>query len=71
MGDADVLLGVLHDEPSVDEAAASSGGFGAAETPVWISGSQYALWKHTQLLVDVVPAAARASAWKHRKGCGS
>ena len=55
VGDADVLLGVLHDEPTVDEAAASSGGFSAAETPVWISGSQYELWKHTQLLVDVVP----------------
>ena len=22
---------------------------------MWISGSQFALWKHTQLLVDVVP----------------
>ena len=55
VGDADVLLGVLLDEPAVDEAAASNGGFGAADTPVWISGSQYELWKHTQLLVDVVP----------------
>ena len=43
VGDQDVLLGVLSDEP------------GAGETPVWISGSQYALWKHTQLLIDVVP----------------
>ena len=40
VGDEDVLLGVLHD--------------GDAETPVWISGSQFALWKHTQLLLDVV-----------------
>jgi uncharacterized protein len=39
-----VLLGVLSDEPGA-----------AGETPVWISGSQYALWKHTQLLIDVVP----------------
>jgi uncharacterized protein len=54
VGDADVLLGVLHDEPTVDEGAASSGGFGAADTPVWISGSQFELWKHTQLLLDVV-----------------
>lgn len=23
--------------------------------PVWISGSQFDLWKHTQLLIDVVP----------------
>ena len=52
VGDADVLLGVLHDEPTVD--AASSGGFGAADTPVWISGSQFERWKHTQLLLDVV-----------------
>jgi uncharacterized protein len=43
VGDQDVLLGVLSDEP------------GAGETPVWISGSQYARWKHTQLLIDVVP----------------
>jgi uncharacterized protein len=43
VGDQDVLLGVLSDEP------------GEGETPVWISGSQYALWKHTQLLIDVVP----------------
>ena len=55
VGDADVLLGVLCDEPRVDEAAASSDGFDDAETPVWISGSQFALWRHTQLLVDVVP----------------
>ena len=43
VGDQDVLLGVLSDEP------------GAGGTPVWISGSQYALWRHTQLLIDVVP----------------
>jgi uncharacterized protein len=55
VGDADVLLGVLRDEPRADEAAASSDGFDDAETPVWISGSQFALWRHTQLLVDVVP----------------
>ena len=55
VGDADVLLGVLRDEPAVDGAAARSDGFGDAETPVWISGSQFALWRHTQLLVDVVP----------------
>ena len=54
VGDADVLLGVLHDEPTVDEAAARSGGFAAADTPVWISRSQFELWKHTQLLLDVV-----------------
>lgn len=24
-------------------------------TPVWISGSQFETWKHTQLVIDVVP----------------
>lgn len=24
-------------------------------TPVWISGPQFAAWKHTQLILDVVP----------------
>jgi uncharacterized protein (DUF779 family) len=24
-------------------------------TPVWISGSQFLTWKHTQLIIDVVP----------------
>jgi uncharacterized protein (DUF779 family) len=43
VGDDDVLLGVLSDGPD------------NATTPVWISGSQYELWKHTHLLVDVVP----------------
>ena len=68
VGDADVLLGVLRDEPG---RTRSRGQRADAETPVWISGSQFELWKHTQLLLDVVPAVARASAWKRRKGCGS
>ena len=25
------------------------------ETPVWISGPQFETWKHTQLVIDVVP----------------
>ncbi|MDO5683091.1 MAG: DUF779 domain-containing protein [Propionibacteriaceae bacterium] len=43
IGDRDVLLGrvdVGGDVPVV---------------PVWISGSQYAAWSHTQLIIDVVP----------------
>ncbi|RAV01921.1 DUF779 domain-containing protein [Mycolicibacter senuensis] len=44
VGDHDVLLGVL----SIDRAA-------GGEVPVWISGPQFGAWKHTQLIIDVVP----------------
>jgi uncharacterized protein (DUF779 family) len=40
VGDRDVLLGVLDV---------------AAGVPVWISGPQFDTWKHTQLVIDVVP----------------
>ncbi len=40
VGDRDVLLGVLDV---------------GAGVPVWISGPQFAAWKHTQLIIDVVP----------------
>jgi uncharacterized protein (DUF779 family) len=40
VGDRDVLLGVL------------DVGYGV---PVWISGPQYQVWSHTQLVIDVVP----------------
>ena len=41
VGDRDVLLGVLDAGPD--------------GVPVWISGPQYQAWKHTQLVIDVVP----------------
>ncbi|KLO33131.1 DUF779 domain-containing protein [Mycobacterium haemophilum] len=41
VGDRDVLLGVLD--------------VGTDGVPVWISGPQYLAWKHTQLVIDVVP----------------
>ncbi|KAA1431701.1 DUF779 domain-containing protein [Mycolicibacter arupensis] len=41
IGEHDVLLGVL-------DAA-------GIEVPIWISGPQFAAWKHTQLTIDVVP----------------
>jgi uncharacterized protein (DUF779 family) len=41
VGDRDVLLGVLD--------------VGAQGAPVWISGPQFEAWKHTQLVIDVVP----------------
>ena len=43
VGDRDVLLGRLEV------------GEGVPAIPVWISGSQFNAWKHTQLIVDVVP----------------
>jgi hypothetical protein len=41
VGDRDVMLGVLD--------------VSAEGVPVWISGPQYQTWKHTQLVIDVVP----------------
>jgi uncharacterized protein len=41
VGDRDVLLGVLD--------------VGERGVPVWISGPQFQAWKHTQLVIDVVP----------------
>ncbi|QLL08149.1 DUF779 domain-containing protein [Mycobacterium vicinigordonae] len=41
VGDRDVLLGVLD--------------VGDDGVPVWISGPQYETWRHTQLIIDVVP----------------
>ncbi|HEX9833138.1 MAG TPA: DUF779 domain-containing protein [Mycobacterium sp.] len=40
VGDRDILLAVL----DVGEGV-----------PLWISGSQFEAWKHTQLVIDVVP----------------
>ncbi|WP_226862940.1 DUF779 domain-containing protein [Mycolicibacterium baixiangningiae] len=41
VGDRDVLLAVLD--------------VGVDGVPVWISGPQFDTWKHTQLVIDVVP----------------
>ena len=41
VGDRDILLGVLD--------------VGDPGVPVWISGPQFEAWKHTQLIIDVVP----------------
>jgi len=49
IGDRDVLLGVLDVSPQAGELPAGDG------VPVWISGPQYRAWKHTQLVIDVVP----------------
>lgn len=44
VGDRDVLLGVLDVKNGAGDGV-----------PVWISGPQFATWKHTQLVIDVVP----------------
>ncbi len=44
VGDRDVLLGLLDVENGT-----------APGVPVWISGTQFAAWKHTQLVIDMVP----------------
>jgi uncharacterized protein len=41
VGDRDILLAILD--------------VGDPGVPVWISGSQFEAWKHTQLVIDVVP----------------
>lgn len=48
VGDRDVLLGVL--DPAERRSDAREHG-----VPVWISASQFAAWRHTQLVLDVVP----------------
>lgn len=54
VGDRDVLLGVLDLGAGVGEAPASAPK-GDDAVPVWISGPQFDTWKHTQLVLDVVP----------------
>ncbi|MGV0850557.1 DUF779 domain-containing protein [Mycolicibacterium phlei] len=49
VGDRDVLLAIL-DVGVADTGSADSGG-----VPVWISGPQFDAWKHTQVIIDVVP----------------
>jgi uncharacterized protein (DUF779 family) len=41
VGDRDILLAILD--------------VGSGGVPVWISGPQFEAWKHTQLVIDVVP----------------
>lgn len=45
VGDRDILLGILDIGPEA----------GTDGVPVWISGPQFGAWKHTQLVIDVVP----------------
>ncbi|WP_268746908.1 DUF779 domain-containing protein [Tomitella biformata] len=54
VGDRDVLLGILDlaAEPGETPVALPEG---ADAVPVWISGPQFDAWRHTQLILDVVP----------------
>ncbi|WP_040811585.1 DUF779 domain-containing protein [Nocardia concava] len=54
VGDRDVLLGVLDLTLRADEIK-SSPPDPEHVVPVWISGSQFAAWQHTQLVLDAVP----------------
>jgi uncharacterized protein len=37
--------------------------------PVWISGPQFEAWKHTQLVIDVVPGRGGGFSVEAPKGC--
>lgn len=54
VGDRDVLLGIvdLDAGPGVVPSGPPSG---ADAVNVWISGPQFDAWRHTQLILDVVP----------------
>ncbi|MFD4366070.1 DUF779 domain-containing protein [Rhodococcus sp. NPDC058521] len=54
VGDRDVLLGVLDLRLSAGEVPSDLPAGDDAVT-VWISGSQFDAWKHTCLVLDVVP----------------
>ncbi|MDH6279750.1 DUF779 domain-containing protein [Prescottella agglutinans] len=54
VGDCDVLLAVL--DLRLDVGQVSPDRADAVDAvPVWISGPQFAAWKHTQMILDVVP----------------
>ena len=57
VGYRDVLLSILD--------------VGSDGVPVWISGRQFEAWKHTQLVIDVVPGRGAGPASRHPKECGS
>lgn len=54
IGDRDVLLGLLDLRLQADEVPTTPPEPDDI-APVWISGPQFAAWRHTQLVLDVVP----------------
>ncbi|ASF08482.1 MULTISPECIES: DUF779 domain-containing protein [Nocardia] len=55
IGDRDVLVGIIDLRLAVGEVPTTLPGDELDAVPVWISGSQFQAWKHTQLVIDVVP----------------
>jgi uncharacterized protein (DUF779 family) len=58
IGDSDVLLGML-------DVVSERQPFGV---PVWVSGPQYPVWEHTQMVIDVV--AGRGAGFSLEAGQG-
>lgn len=54
VGQRDVLVGEF-DLGDDDDEARAPGGSSGLRVRVWISGSQFATWKHTQLVLDAIP----------------
>lgn len=54
VGDRDVLVGVL-DLRLDTSATRPDPPSGSDAVPVWISGSQFEVWKHTCMVLDLVP----------------
>ncbi len=54
VGDREVLLGVLDLRLALEEILPDAP-TDAESVPVWISAQQFATWRHTQLVLDVVP----------------
>ncbi|QLY32524.1 DUF779 domain-containing protein [Nocardia huaxiensis] len=68
IGDRDVLLGLLDLRLRAGDMPAA-----AVEpedaVPVWISGPQFAAWRHTQLVLDVVPGRGSGFSLEAPEGC--
>ncbi len=54
VGDLDVLVGVLDLRLAAGELPTDLPG-GVDAVPVWISGPQFDVWRHTRLVIDAVP----------------
>ena len=54
VGDREVLLGVLDLRLSTNQVLADAP-IDEESVPVWISPQQFSAWRHTQLVLDVVP----------------